>query len=148
MSQKMNDRIEDECRLWETIPSIPVLQCAWQLLAQSANPRANHGLRTMPPSCTAEHARAHDQGMQQTVETLLDQTPGIDAERALARELATLPMRMGGLGLRSATRCAESAFWASWTDTLPMTSERTPPVVDMMVHAMVGDQESAWEASR
>ena len=136
----MNDRIEDESRLWETIPSIPDLQCAWQLLVQSANRRANHSLRTMPPSCTAEHARAHDQGMWQTVETLLDQTPGIDAERALARELATLPMRMGGLGLRSATRCAESAFWASWADALPMISERTPPVVDMMVHAMVGDQ--------
>ena len=49
-------------------------------------------------------------------------------------------MRMGGLGLRSATRCAESAFWASWADALPMIRERTPHVADMVVHAMVGGQ--------
>ena len=59
-NQKMNDRIEDERRLWETVPSVPDLQCAWQLLVQSANPRTNHSLRTMPPSCTTEHARAFD----------------------------------------------------------------------------------------
>ena len=131
---------------------MPDLQCAWQLLVQSANPRANHSLRTMPPSSTTEYARAHD-GMWQTVETLLQQTPGTEAERASARELATLPMRMGGLGLRSATRCAESAFWASWGDALPMIRERTPQVAEMVVHAMVGEQQTGClgelqEASR
>ena len=35
VSQKMNERIEDERQLWETIPSVPDLQCAWQLLVQS-----------------------------------------------------------------------------------------------------------------
>ena len=35
-----------------------------------------------------------------------------DAPRA--RDIATLPMRMGGLGLRCAVRCAHAAFWASW----------------------------------
>ena len=45
----------------------------------------------MPPS-----SRAHDDGMWQTVEILLQQTPGTIVERAFARELATLPMRMGG----------------------------------------------------
>ena len=85
VSQNMNDRIEEERRLWETIPSVPDLQCAWQLLVQSANPRANHSLRTMPPSCTTEYARAHDEGLWQTVETLLHQTPGTEAERAFAR---------------------------------------------------------------
>ena len=140
VSQKMNDRIEDERRFWGTIPSVPDLRCAWQLLVQSANPRTNHRLRTMPPSCTSEYARVHDQGMWQTVETLF-QTPGTDAERAIARELATLPVRTGGLGLRSATLCVESEFWASWADALPMFSERTPSVADMMVPAMVGDQQ-------
>ena len=153
VSQKMNDRIEDERRLWETIPVVPDLQCAWQLLVQSANPRANHSLRTMPPSSTAEYARAHDDGMWQTVEIILQQTPGTEVERAFARELATLPMRMGGLGLRSATRCAESAFWASWADALPMIRERTPQVVEMVVHAMNGEQPTVClgelqEASR
>ena len=43
------------------------------------------------------------------METLLHQTPGTEAERTFDRDLATLPMRTGGLGLRSATRCAESS---------------------------------------
>ena len=40
--------------------------------------------------------------------------------------LATLPMRMGGLGLRSATRMAPAAYWASWVDALHMVQERLP----------------------
>ena len=35
-------------RLWEAIPSVPDLQCAWQILVQSANPRSNHTIRTLP----------------------------------------------------------------------------------------------------
>ena len=37
-----------------------------------ANPRANHSLRTMPPSQSADYARAHDDGIWQVVTTLLD----------------------------------------------------------------------------
>ena len=47
-SEKMIRRVEEERRLWDTIPAVPDLQCAWQLLLQSANPCANHSLRTMP----------------------------------------------------------------------------------------------------
>ena len=86
---------------------------------------ANHSLRTMPPSCTAERARTHDQGMWQTVEIVLHQTPSTDAERALTRDLATSPMRMGGWASSLQPDCAESAFWASWADGLPMITERT-----------------------
>ena len=44
---------EEERKLWDAIPSIQDLQCAWQLVVQSANPRANHMLRTLPPSLPA-----------------------------------------------------------------------------------------------
>ena len=109
---------------WQgAFPVVPDFQCAWQLLVQSANPRANHSLRTMPPSSTTEHARAHDDGMWQTVETLLQQTPGTEAELAFARELAT-----SVLGL--------------WADVLSMIRERTPQVAEMVVHAMVGKQQT------
>ena len=49
---------------------------------------------------------------------------------------ATLPMRMGGLGLRSATRCAEAACWASWADALYMVGQRNPEVADMVVRTV------------
>ena len=37
----------------------------------------------------------------------------------LARDTASLPLALGGLGLRNAVRSRQSAHWASWADTLP-----------------------------
>ena len=42
IQRKMDERISKERELWMAIPTVPDLQCAWQLLVQSANPRANH----------------------------------------------------------------------------------------------------------
>ena len=46
--------------------------------------------------------------------------------------MARFPMRMGGLGLRSAVRCADAAYWASWADALPMINERTPAIANVV----------------
>ena len=64
--------------------------------------------------------------MWDTAKTLLDGVP--EANEAESQQLSTLPMRMGGLGLRSGTRCAPAAYWASWADALHMISQRTPDV--------------------
>ena len=53
-----------------------------------------------------------------------------------ARQVASVPMRMGGLGLRSASRGAEAAYWACWADALPMISERNPAIAELVEHAM------------
>ena len=58
--------------------------------------------------------------MWKSVDALLGGLPGSDEERAAARQLATLPMRLGGLGMRSASRTAVAASWAPWADALPM----------------------------
>ena len=81
---------------------------------------ANRTLRTLPPSLCGRYAQDHDDGIWATVKALLEQVPG-----------ATLPMRMGGLGLRSATRCAATAYWASWADALAMISQRNPGVANL-----------------
>ena len=47
-------RLESEQRLWNAVPSIPDLQCAWQLLQCVG--RCNHLLRTVPPSQSAAYA--------------------------------------------------------------------------------------------
>ena len=52
--------------------------------------------------------------------------PKSEQELTDAAQVASLPMRMGGLGLRSAQRCAHAAYWASWADALPMIKQRTP----------------------
>ena len=45
-------------------------------------------------------------------------------------------MRLGGLGLRSATRMAPAAFWASWVDALPMLSQRLPALTDQIMQSL------------
>ena len=46
----------------------------------------------------------------------------------MAKATATLPLALGGMGLRSADRSRVAAHWASWADTLPMIQERHPAV--------------------
>ena len=95
---KLHARVEEERRLWEAIPRVPDLQCAWLILLQSASPRSNHTLRTLPPALAAEYSHMHDEGIWTTVQSLLGEIPGSEAEVNDAKQVATLPMRMGGLG--------------------------------------------------
>ena len=136
VSSIMEERVREEQRLWEAIPFVPDLQCAWQILLQSASPRANHSLRTMPPSASEKYAREHDEGIWSTVKALLVEVPGSEQELADAAQVASLPMRMGGLGLRSAQRCAHAAYWASWADALPMIQQRTPAVANTVIEGL------------
>ncbi len=50
-----------------------------------------------------------------------------------ARQVATLPGSLGGLGLRSARRTAEAAHWASWVDALPVLASRAPRLAAQVV---------------
>ena len=70
---------------------------------------------------------------------LLGDIPGGDQEKQDAARLATLSMRMGGLGFRAAVRMAPAAYWASWADALPMLQERLPVVAQNAVNVLDGD---------
>ena len=107
-------RLEEEKKLWEAITWVPDLQSAGKSSFSVQVPVA-----TM--FCERTHyAAKHDEGMLKVMSTLLGGIPGGDQEKEDARRLATLPMRMGGLGLRVAARMAPAAYWASWADALPM----------------------------
>ena len=134
VADRMSERIAKESALWHAIPTIPDLQCAWQLLLQSANPRANHAMRTLPPSVSRAYCEAHDKGIWSTAKLLIGVSGSTDTEEV--HQLASLPMRMGGLGLRSATRCAAAAFWASWADALPMIRDRTPQIANLVLTSL------------
>ena len=78
-----------------------------------ANPRSVRESKRKPhnsPGMAVEYARAHDEGIWNTAIRVLKDIPGSEAERERARELASLPLRMGGLGLRSTSRCSRAAF--------------------------------------
>ena len=51
------------------------------------------------------------------------------SESELAKQIASMPARSGGLGLRLASRTAIAAFWASWADALPMLEARCPTLM-------------------
>ena len=92
VDEVINKRLREEHKLWDAIPWVPDVQAAWQILIQCAGPRCHLG--TLPPSQSAEYAQRHDDGMKQTMENLL-RLPGEDHEKDMARNIASLPMRMG-----------------------------------------------------
>ena len=79
-AEKLRESVEEERRLWDAIQTVKDLQSAWHVLVQSANPRANHTLRTLPPSLSSRYAQDHDDGIWATVEALLQQVPKLCAE--------------------------------------------------------------------
>ena len=86
--------------LLERIPLVQDVQCAWALLLHSAAARANYQLRVVRPELTSAFAQGHDDGMW----SCLCQILHIDPAAVHTRQLATLPLSLGGLGLRSAIR--------------------------------------------
>ena len=115
------------------IPRVPDVQSAWLLLLHCASVRANYQLRV---ECVLEFARAHDENMWRRLCTILE-VPTTACSRN-ARDLSSLPLSLGGLGLRSATRTRVSAYWASWADTLPMVQSRHPQIADIMCISLKG----------
>ena len=115
--------------LLDRIPALPDLQSAWALLVHCAASRANYFLRVVPPELGEEFASAHDRSLW----TCLCNMMGIaeDACEATAREAASLPLALGGVGLRSARRTHPSAYWASWADSLHMVQKRHPGVEEV-----------------
>ena len=114
---------------------MPDIQCAWQILLQCAGPRCH--LRTIPPSQSETYADGHDGGMWRALEALMGRLPGDIQEREAARRVASLPMRLGGLGFRSARRTAPAAYWAI-VGGLPLHALPQTPGRDRAHHGHVG----------
>ena len=94
-------------------------------LEACCTPRCNHVLRLLPPESTAEFAAAHDIAVADCLCTLLQ--AGSLPPQALG--VSRLPLRFGGLGLRSAAAVASVAYWASWADSLPLLERQTPSLL-------------------
>ena len=57
-------------------------------------------------------------------------------------ELATIPLNLGGLGLKSAIRGKPAAFFAGRADGLEMISKRHPSVADLILNDLTLDRPS------
>ena len=68
--------------------------------------------------------------------------------------VCSLPVRFGGLGLRSAQRTSPGACWASWADVLPMMASRNPDLAVQIVAQLTDSNtraaclQAAAEAAR
>ena len=118
------ERLKKEEKLLDELPKLGDLQCAWVLLSQSAVLRANHTVRILPPTCSQRYAERHDSAVWTTFCKVFG--AGSLEKDKLAQDVATLPGRLGGLGLRAAVRTAPSAYWASWVSTLAVFAQKTP----------------------
>ena len=111
------------------IPAVPHLQSAWLLLLLCAQPRSNYLLRVQPPADTGEVAESHDRAIARCLGRLLSGTDEPFELSQLQARRAQLPLRYGGLGLRSAAASRAAAYWASWADAMPVIGERHPRVL-------------------
>ena len=69
------------------------------------------------------------------MDVLMGGLTGTDHEKTMAHRLARLPMRLGGLGLRRASRMALAAFWSQ------MIHQRLPEVAHTFVESLDGPRE-------
>ena len=93
-------RLQEHQHLLDELPQLPDLQSAWLLLTFCAAPRAQHSLRTIPPSATTRYATAHDTAIAGALAALLGESNG---PPAAAQELAFLPTRLSDRRRRPTT---------------------------------------------
>ena len=87
--------------LLERIPRVHDVQSAWLLLLHCASARANYQLRSVPPNATADFASTHDAGLWRCLCSILQLDP---AQPDSIHETAIVPLSLGGLGFRLASR--------------------------------------------
>ena len=137
----------DQDELLDLIPLVPDLQSAWLLLLFCGSTRANYLLRTLPPNATLQYATSHDDAMMKCLSGLLANAEPQQLEE-LHRRRAQLPLRRGGLGLRSAARTRAAAYWASWADTLPVLQSKWQNTMPEVMHMLDGTIPPLFESIR
>lgn len=135
----LSARVVEERRFLDVLPAVQDPQSVWLLLRLCAEPRANHLLRTVPPSLVHAFAAAHDTSLWWSLCSLLTIDPASCSEltpHRAVRVLAAAPARYGGLGLRDAVRTSPAAYWAGWADALPVLRERLPAPAHAILRAL------------
>ena len=72
-----------------------------------------------------------------------------DQITASGMAVASLPLRLGGLGIRSVVGAQSAAHWASWADALAMMHARHLAVAHTIVRVLDGEGQfrgASWEA--
>ena len=92
-----------------------------------------------------QHATNHDAYIWRTLCCLLNVDPATARHSAA---LAFLPARLGGLGLFSASRVADAAYYAGWADSLPVIAQRDPALAARCVDELILGEASSGATFR
>ena len=131
MRAQFRAKIEEHKLLLDRVEAVPDLQCAWLILFFCGATRANYYLRTTHPSRSEKFAATHDAAIMKVFFKLLDIRGNQDT-----LNLASLPCRLGGVGLQNAVKGAPGAYWSSWADSLHMIRKRHPDVANFTTVAL------------
>ena len=132
----LEKKIVEQRIFLDRIPLVADLQASWLLLLHCASARANDLTRVVESGAVAQYASRHDEGLWNCLCAILK----VDSHQTpLIRDTATMPLVLGGMGLRSASRTRTSAFWASWADSLAMIHARHRDVASQFVYALEND---------
>ena len=123
--------VESHEVLLSRIPVVPDLQSAFLLLLFCASSTATYYLRVCNPTFAERFAQQHDSQVWQCFLNLIGQLP-----HQATWELGSLPLHLGGLGIRSASRTAHAAYWGSWADCLSTIRERHSNIAEIMSEAL------------
>ena len=134
----LQDIVDSHQVLLGRIPAVPDLQSAWVLLLYCASTRANYFLRVCLPDSAESFAVQHDNNVWHCLCQLIGHLP-----HRPTWERGSLPLHMGGVGLRSASRSAHAAYWGSWADCLATIRARHVNVADTMAAALSDPPASA-----
>ena len=88
-------------------------------------------------SQTGTYAVGHDRGMMKAMERLLGGFTGSGDQQVRACQIASLPMRLGRLDMRSTGRVSQAAHWASWARCAPHDSATSPATGRTICHSLV-----------
>ena len=119
--------------LLSRIPLVEDVQSARALLLPCAGGRANYLLRVVRPDAVQSFAVGHTNALWACLRNMLGSS--VDLNPAM-RDVGTLPLSLGGMGLRNAERTSPPAYWASWADCLSMLRARHPDVAALCVDQM------------
>ena len=100
-----------------------------------AEPTCNHVLRNVPFHLCQYLAEWHDNAIWQSLLALFDLEPACVGD--VSWYASSLPIRLGGLGLRSSVRLAPAIHWAAWADIFENLSKRFPVLAAKISAALV-----------
>ena len=127
--QHLRNVHEDHQRLL-TSPLLADMQSTWLFLVHCAQARANFLIRAVRPEAVEEFAVV---------------CGGVWARFWGLTSGSAKQEVLDGLGLRSAARTSQSAFWASWADAMPLVGARHPEVASQLVTWKATLALPAWQ---